>query len=188
MTYHTTEYKLINHHSITLELTTLDLFSRRNQREQDQQQEKWDSEGAQFTCLNTWAGHLEIVWDFTTDAFVLALRRFCSRRRYPHIIQSDNGKKNFGVESKLKTALKGLDTKRIKEQVNDNQTKWLFNPLCSPWMSGAMESLVNVTKRALKTLIVQWELSHDALYTIMTEVESIVNSQALLIILMITRH
>ena len=114
--------------------------------------------GSTFTCLNTCAGHLKIAWDFTTDAFILALRRFCSRRRYPHIIQSDNGKKNFGVESKLKTVLKGLDTKRIKEQVNDNQTKWLFNPLCSPRMSGAMESLVNVTKRALKTLIVQWEL------------------------------
>ena len=51
-----------------------------------------------------------------------------------------------------KTALKGLDKKRIEEEVNNNQTKWLFNPPCSPWMSGAMESIEKVTKRALKAV------------------------------------
>ena len=41
--------------------------------------------GAMFTCLNTRAVPLEIVWDLTTDSFILALRRFCSRRRYPYV-------------------------------------------------------------------------------------------------------
>ena len=65
--------------------------------------------------------HVEIVWDLTTDSFILALRRFCSRREYPHIIQSDNGTNFIGAESELKTALNGLDKKRIEEEVN-NQT------------------------------------------------------------------
>ena len=42
--------------------------------------------GALFTCLNIRAAHLEIIWDLTTDSFILALRRFWSRRGYPHII------------------------------------------------------------------------------------------------------
>ena len=65
--------------------------------------------------------HVEIVWDLTTDSFILALRRFCSRREYPHIIQSDNGTNFIGAESELKTVLNGLDKKRIEEEVN-NQT------------------------------------------------------------------
>ena len=42
--------------------------------------------GALFTCLNTRLVHIEIVWDLTTDPFILALRRFCSRRGYPYIM------------------------------------------------------------------------------------------------------
>ena len=76
-----------------------------------------------------------------------------------------------------KQLMKGLDTKRIKEEANNNnQTKWLFNPPCSPWMSGAMESIVKVTKRALKTIIKERTFTDDALYTVMTEVEATVNN------------
>ena len=46
-------------------------------------------------------------------------------------------------------------------------------------MSGAMESMVKVTKRALKTIIKERTFTDDALYTIMTEVESTVNSRPL---------
>ena len=108
---------------------------------------------ALFPCLNTRAMHLEIVWDLKTDSFGLALRRFCSRRGYPHIIRSDNGKNFVGAERELKTALKGLDKKIIEEELNNNQRKWFFNPPCSPLMSGVMESMVKVTKRALNTII-----------------------------------
>ena len=94
--------------------------------------------GALFTCLNTRAVHLELVCDLTTGSFILALRRFCLKRGYPHIIRSDNGTNFVGADSQLKTALKGLDRKRIEEEVNNNQTEWLFNPRCSPCMSAAM--------------------------------------------------
>ena len=57
---------------------------------------------------------------------------------------SDNGTNFVGAESELKTALKDLDKNRIEEEVNNNQTKWLFNPPCSPWMSGGMESKVKL--------------------------------------------
>ena len=114
-----------------------------------------------------------------------------SRRRYPHIIRSDTGTNFVGVESELKTALKGLDKNRTEEEVNNNQTKWLFNPPCSPWMSGAMESMVKVTKLALKAVIKERTFADDALYTIMTEVKSTVNTGPLtyvVTLLMITKQ
>ena len=117
--------------------------------------------------------------NLTTDSSILALRRFCSRRGYPHIIRSDNGTNFVGVESELKTTLKGLDKKRIEEEVNSNQTKWLSSQPCSRWMSGAMESMVKGTKRALQAVIKERTFTDDALNTIMTEVESTVNSRPL---------
>ena len=118
---------------------------------------------ALLTCLHTRTLYVEIVWNLTTDSFILTLRRLCSRWGYTHIIRSDNGKNFVGAESKLKAALKGLDKKRIEEKVNNDQTKWLFNPPCSPWMSGAMGSMVKVTKRALKTIIKERTFTDDAL-------------------------
>ena len=131
-----------------------------------------------FTCLNTLVVHLEIVLDLTGYSFILPLRRFCSRRGYPHIMQSHIGKNFVGAESELKRALKGLDKSRIEEEVN-NQTKWVFNPPCSSWMSGAMESMLRVTKRASKTVIKERTFTDDVLCLIMTEVDSALNNRSL---------
>ena len=57
---------------------------------------------------------------------------------------------------------------------NSNQTKW-----CSPWISRAKKYMVKVTKRALKTMLKERIFTDDTLYTIMTEVNSTVNSQPL---------
>ena len=58
-------------------------------------------------------------------------------------------------------------------------------------MSGAMESMVKVTKLALKAVIKKRTFTDDALYTIMTEVKSTVNSWPLtyvVTLLMITKQ
>ena len=109
----------------------------------------------------------------------ISTQKVLFKKRYPHITQSDNGTNFVGADSELKTTLKGLDKKRIEEEVNSNQTKWLFSLPCSSWMSGAMESMVKGTKRALKAVIKERTFTDDALNTIMTEVESTVNSQPL---------
>jgi hypothetical protein len=43
-----------------------------------------------FICFVTEAVHLELVSDMTTEAFILALRRFAPRRGMPQEINSDN--------------------------------------------------------------------------------------------------
>ena len=43
-----------------------------------------------FTCATSRAIHLEVVTDLTVDTFLLAFRRFASRRSLPQIVVSDN--------------------------------------------------------------------------------------------------
>ena len=48
--------------------------------------------GIIFTCMTVRATHLELTDDLSTDSFIMALRRFKSRRgQHVQVIRSDNG-------------------------------------------------------------------------------------------------
>ena len=55
----------------------------------------------------------------------------------------------------------------------------MFNPPKSPWMGGAMETLVKITKRCLKAVVKDRLLHKDALHMLLSEIESTVNSRPL---------
>ena len=97
---------------------------------------------ALFTCLTTRAIHLELAGDLSTDCFIMALRRFRSRRGNVKYMRSDNGTNFTGADRELKEALKGLDVDKISKVMNGFYIEWEFNPPASPWMGGAWESLV----------------------------------------------
>ncbi|CAH8547681.1 unnamed protein product [Schistosoma haematobium] len=46
--------------------------------------------GYVFTCLQTWAVHIEMMYSLITDSFLMALLRFIGRRRKPSEIYSDS--------------------------------------------------------------------------------------------------
>ena len=68
--------------------------------------------GAIFTCLSTRAVHIELVGNLSTDNFILAFRRFLSRRGHPKNIFSDNGTNFTGAQRELAKSLKCLDQDR----------------------------------------------------------------------------
>ncbi|XP_011687062.1 PREDICTED: uncharacterized protein LOC105449504 [Wasmannia auropunctata] len=55
-----------------------------------------------FVCFATKAMHLELISDLTSEAFIVALRRFASRRKKPAHIHSDNGTNFGGANRELK--------------------------------------------------------------------------------------
>ena len=73
--------------------------------------------GAIFTCLTTRAVHVELVYDLSTDAFILALRRFAARRGHPRKMRSDNGTNFVGAERELKNCLGNLEHSRISKEL-----------------------------------------------------------------------
>ena len=82
-----------------------------------------------FTCLTTPAVHLEIAGDMSTDSFILALRRFISRRGPVDTIRSDYGKNFIVAERELKNALKELDQTLISSEPNRYLIEWKLTHL-----------------------------------------------------------
>jgi len=62
-----------------------------------------------FTCVSTRAIHLEIITDLVTQAFLLAFRRFSSRRS---VILSDSSSTLLAATEELKTLLQSNDIKK----------------------------------------------------------------------------
>ena len=55
-----------------------------------------------FTCAVYRGVHFELVNSMSTESFVMALRRFISRRTRPTVIYSDNGSNFVGLNNLLK--------------------------------------------------------------------------------------
>ena len=57
---------------------------------------------------------------------------------------------------------------------------WKFNPPVSPWIGGSWESLIKLSKRALKTVTGDKTYHEKSLITILCEIECFLNSRSLL--------
>ena len=134
--------------------------------------------GAVFTCATVRAIHLEIVQDLSTEAFLHALRRFAAHHGWPQTIISDNGTSFVGAEAELKRLLKE-GRKNLEDFAMTHKLKWKFNTPASPHQGGFFESMVKLTKSALKVIVGQQTLSWNDMTTVFAEVECLVNSRPL---------
>ena len=132
-----------------------------------------------FTCPTTRALHIELAGDLSTDDFLLALRRFISRRGTVETIRSDNGTNFVGANNEMKTCLKQLDQVKIKSYMCGKNIKWIFNPPTSPWMSAVWESLVKSVQKTWKAIAKDRIFTEDCPYTFLCEVEPVLNSRPL---------
>ena len=134
--------------------------------------------GAIFTCATSRAVHLEIVENASAEAFLQALRRFASHHGWPETVISDNGGSFVGAEVELrKLFLEGK--KRLTDFAVLHKIHWKFITPLSPHQGGMYESLIKVTKRALRMSTGEQILSWNEMATIFAEVKSIVNSRPL---------
>ena len=132
-----------------------------------------------FTCLTVRCIHLEVVETAETDTFINSLRRFTNRRGCPSTMYSDQGNNFRGASAELKEFISNLDQGAIKSFATSINIKWLFNPPKSPHMGGIWERLVRSVKEVMLGVMKDHVLTDPQLYTVLTEVESIVNSRPL---------
>lgn len=135
-----------------------------------------------FVCLSTKAIHIEAVSDLTSNGFIAAYRRFVSRRGLPAHVYSDNGTNFVGAVKILRKAHENCLLK-IKKEIVDNATKqsteWHFIPASSPHFGGLWEAGVKSLKHHLKRTIGNAKLTFEELSTLLSQIESCLNSRPL---------
>ncbi|KAJ8346528.1 hypothetical protein SKAU_G00279290 [Synaphobranchus kaupii] len=134
---------------------------------------------ALFTCAVTRAVHLELVSDQSTETFLLALKRFISRRGLCKVIYSDNARTFKRADQDLKELWKAIKDPQLLEFFSERGITWRFIAERAAWWGGFWERLVRSVKTCLKKVLGRASLNFEEMCTVLTEVEAILNSRPL---------
>ncbi|XP_029672439.1 uncharacterized protein LOC115241052 [Formica exsecta] len=136
---------------------------------------------AVFVCLCTKAVHLDVVSDYTSDAFLAAFRRFTSRRGLCEEIYSDCGTNFIGADNALRELFAASSTsgRRIAHAATTEGIKWRFNPPAAPHFGGLWEAAVKSTKHHLRRVIGETTLTFEEMTTLLAQIEACLNSRPL---------
>ena len=140
--------------------------------------------GAMFTCLASRAVHIDITNSMETDSFILALRRFIARRGNVRSITSENDTNFVGANNELKKAFNEMNHQQIQHFLANTGADWLIwskNAPAASDMGGVWERQIRSARSILASLLKNHGTcsKNESLHTLMTEVETIVNSRPL---------
>ena len=137
-----------------------------------------------FVSLSVKAVHLELVSELTTEAFLACLRRFISRRGKPTLIWSDHGTNFVGAAREIKELIAFLKTQRSQDAISEfcstQNIQWKFIPEHAPHFGGLWEAAVKSMKTHLRHVIGNVKLTVEEFTTVLTQVESCLNSRPLI--------
>lgn len=134
---------------------------------------------ALFTCLTIRAIHLEIAYDLSTDACIVAIRNFINRRGTPTKLRSDNGKNFIGADRIAKQFSEVFDVVRVQDELSNKGIEWSFNCPHNPAAGGAWERMVQCVKRVLRFTLKESSPREHTLHSFLIEAENVVNSRPL---------
>ncbi|XP_072377743.1 uncharacterized protein [Diabrotica undecimpunctata] len=136
---------------------------------------------ALFVCMSTRAVHIELVSGLTTEAFLLTLKRFISRRGLPQTIFSDNATNFLGAKNQLFELYNFLKNKEtnssIQEFLASSQIRWKTIPPRSPHHGGLWESAIKSAKHHIYRLLGNLKITFEEFSTVLTQNEAVLNSR-----------
>ncbi|XP_060801418.1 uncharacterized protein LOC132901991 [Amyelois transitella] len=136
-----------------------------------------------IVCFVTKCIHLELVSDLTTECFLAAFKRFCSRRGIPATVFCDNASTFKGANNKLRQLYLLNNSQVHKDNVSDFCTtrgiEFKFIPSYSPTFGGLFEASVKLFKYHFKRVIGEICFTYEQFYTLMVQIEGILNSRPL---------
>lgn len=137
-----------------------------------------------YICFTTRAVHAELVSDLTSIAFMNSFKRFVSRRGLPSDIFSDNATNFVGANNDLTKLCKLIENTTSCDKYNryfsEHKINWHFIPARSPHFGGLWESAVRSVKYHLKRVLGDCHLNFEEFYTLLNQVEAILNSRPIL--------
>lgn len=88
--------------------------------------------GVIFNCLSTRAVHVDLAADYSTNKFLMVLRRFVSIRGYPSKLYSDNGPQLVAANEELMNIVKGWNQEELQQFGVMEGFKWEFTLADAP--------------------------------------------------------
>ena len=76
-----------------------------------------------FTCASTRAVHLELTQGLSVQSFLMAFRRFASRRGLPSMLISDNAKTFRSASKEIQALSRSQD---VLSRLANNRITWTF--------------------------------------------------------------
>ncbi|XP_024874730.1 uncharacterized protein LOC112456432 [Temnothorax curvispinosus] len=136
---------------------------------------------ALFVCEATSAVHIELVTDYTTEAFIAAYKRFTSRRGICATLRSDCGTNFKGADAELQRLFQSSsrECNELATLLANDGTQWLFNPPSAPHFGGKWEAGVKSVKYHLKRVLGESVLTYEDMNTLLIQIEAILNSRPL---------
>ncbi|EGT42266.1 hypothetical protein CAEBREN_31338 [Caenorhabditis brenneri] len=138
--------------------------------------------GVIFTCSVSRLTHIEMAPDYSTRAFIQALRRFISLNGLPTSIVSDNAPAHILGEKMINESII-KETKQMSAEVIEflaiHAIQWKFNTPYAPWQGGFFERLIRIVKEHLVRAIRTSILTYEELRTIFLEIAASMNSRPL---------
>ncbi|KYN03201.1 PREDICTED: uncharacterized protein LOC108773617 [Cyphomyrmex costatus] len=136
---------------------------------------------ALFVCFATSAVHLELVTDYSSDAFIAAYKRFVSRRGICTTLTSDCGTTLKGADSELRKLFSQAcqESSTIAILLANNGTQWHFNPPSAPHFGGKWEAGVKSMKHHLVRVVGNATFTYEEMTTLLSQIEAVMNSRPL---------
>ena len=157
--------------------TALDVFGPFKIKDEVKKRTTGKAYGLIFNCLATRAVHVDISPDYSTEKFLMALRRFVSIRGYPPKLYSDNGAQLVAANKELKKVAKDLDSKSLQQFGVTQGLKWIFSSADAPWQNGISEALIKSVKRAITLAIGESVMTFSELQTVCFEAANLINER-----------
>ena len=135
-----------------------------------------------FTCMTSRAIHLELVTDKTSDAFLMAFRRFACLRGYPNVCWSDRGTNFVGAQGYLNEITQNWDIPGVKSVLSDKfgcEFRWEWNTPHASHQNGVVETLIKSVRQALNATCKNQAYSEEQWRSFLSEISYMVNGRPL---------
>ncbi len=131
--------------------------------------------GVVFVCTTTSALHVEFMDTYSTDSFLLALRRFMSVRGTPTRFQSDRGEQLVAAAKQVTT----WDFKEVVQWAGRKGIEWTLVPTGGQHFNGQAERMIGLIKKQLWKTFEGKKLTHEETLTVLAEAVQKINSRPL---------
>ncbi len=129
--------------------------------------------GVVFVCTTTSAQHVEFMDTYSTDSFLMVLRRFMGLRGRPMRFQSDRGEQLVAAAKQVST----WDFKEVIQWAGKKGIEWTLVPTGGQHFNGQAERMIRLIKKQLWKTFEGKRLSHEETLTMLGEAVQKINSR-----------